>query len=261
MSNEAIFERNRAAWNQASEYHQKARKNALLKGFEDSDFTTFNTEYDAVVVQQLKHIDFHGKTIAQIQCQNGRELLSLMKYGAEEAIGFDISDVAISEAEQLAEIAKMNAMFVRTNILEIDDKYNNCFDFIYISEGSLQWFPDLNNYFRAVSKLLKKDGQIFISEIHPFVHCFENGFDKFLSYFEKGPYNYVTGIDYVGGVQYASDECFWFMHKISDIISAILQANIEIQAFDEYAVGNSKNETLKQLDGFPLSYILIGKKK
>jgi SAM-dependent methyltransferase len=233
MSNKNIFEGNRAAWNQASKYHQKARKNSLLKSFENPDFTTFNSDYDDVVVNKLKHINFDGMTIAQMQCQNGRELLSLMKFGAKEAIGFDISDIAISEAEQLAEIAKLNAKFVRTNILEIDDKYNDYFDFIYISEGSLQWFPDLNNYFNVLSRLLKKGGQILISEIHPFVHFFDNGFDfekqntdKLISYFRKGPYNYAKGIDYVGGVEYESDDFFWFMHKISDIISAILQANI-----------------------------------
>lgn len=268
MSNKNIFEGNRAAWNQASRYHQKARKNSLLKGFENPDFTTFNSDYDNVVFNKLKHISFDGKIIAQMQCQNGRELLSLMKFGAKEAIGFDISDIAISEAEQLAETAKLNAKFVRTNILEIDDKYNDYFDFIYISEGSLQWFPDLNNYFDVLSRLLKKGGQILVSEIHPFVYFFNNGFDfekqnldKLTSYFKKEPYNYATGIDYVGGVEYESDDCFWFMHKISDIISAILQADIEIREFDEYNLGNAANETVKLLNGFPLSYIIIGTKK
>src|ERR1035437_9719750 len=136
MSNKNVFEGNRAAWNQASKYHQKARKSSLLKGFENPDFTIFSTDYDNVVVNKLKHINFDGKIIAQIQCQNGRELLSLMKFGVKEAIGFDISDIAISEAEKLAKTAKLSAKFVRTNILEIDDKYNDYFDFIYISEGS-----------------------------------------------------------------------------------------------------------------------------
>jgi hypothetical protein len=34
----------------------------------------------------LKHINFDDKTIAQMQCQNGREMLSLMKFGAKEAM-------------------------------------------------------------------------------------------------------------------------------------------------------------------------------
>ncbi len=99
-----------------------------------------------------------------------------MRLGAKEGVGFDISDAAISEAEELAGIAKLNARFVRTNALEIDETYNDCFDFIYISQGSLQWFPDLNDYFSVISRLLKKDGKIIIFEIHPFKYFFENGF-------------------------------------------------------------------------------------
>ncbi|WP_010246438.1 class I SAM-dependent methyltransferase [Acetivibrio cellulolyticus] len=269
MNDNNMFESNRAAWNEALEYHQKARNNSLKIGFNDSNFTVFNGEYDNIVINKLNQIDLSGKTISQMQCNNGRELLSLMKLGAKEAIGFDISDTAISEAKQLAEIAKLNVKFIRSNILEIDDQYNDCFDFIYISEGSLQWFPDLNDYFSVLSRLLKKDGQIFISEIHPFFYIFGNGFDfkkqnfdSITSYFKKGPYNYSTGIDYVGGVKYESSECFWFMHKISDIINAIIQTGIEIQEFDEYTLGNSDNETSKLLNNaFPRSYILIGKKK
>lgn len=268
MSNKNIFEGNRVAWNQASKYHQKARENSLLKGFEDPNFTTFSSEYDNIVVNKLKHINFDGKIIAQMQCQNGRELLSLMKFGAKAAVGFDISDIAIAEAEQLAEISKLSAKFVRTNILEIDDKYNDYFDFIYISEGSLQWFPDLNKYFDVLSRLLKKDGQIFISEIHPFVYFFNNGFDfqkrnldKLTSYFKKEPYNYATGLDYIGGAKYESEECFWFMHKMADVITAMIQADIEMQEFNEYNLGNTDNEVVNLLKGFPLSYILIGRKK
>lgn len=41
-----------------------------------------------------------------------------MQLGAKEGVGFDISDAAISEAEELAEIAKENARFIRTNALE-----------------------------------------------------------------------------------------------------------------------------------------------
>lgn len=60
-----------------------------------------------------------------------------MRLGAKEAVGFDISDAAILEAEQLTEIAKLNARFIRTNALEVDVKYNDYFDFILISQGSL----------------------------------------------------------------------------------------------------------------------------
>jgi len=268
MNKKTITESNRAAWNQALEYHQKARNNSLQVGFENPSFTTFDRDCDEILIDKLKNIDFSGKTISQMPCNNGRELLSLMTFGAKEAIGFDISDIAISEAKELAEISKLNVKFEREDILEIDDKYNNYFDFIYISEGSLQWFPDLNDYFSVVSRLLKKDGKILIFEMHPFAYFFENGFesekqnfDEMTSYFNKGPYSYEDGLDYVGGVKYESKECFWFMHKMSDIFNAILKNNMEIEEFNEYNMEMANNDSIKFLDKFPLSYILIAKKK
>ena len=260
MSNNNIFESNRIAWNQAMEYHQQARKDSLEVGFENSAFTVFNGEYDHILIAKLNHVDLTGKTIAQLPCNNGQELLSLMRLGAKEAVGFDISDVAISEAKLLADIANLNVNYVRTDILEINDKYNGRFDFIYISEGSLQWFPSLCDYFSVVSRLLKKNGQLLIYEMHPFMFFFDNGFKKLSSYFEKGPYNYVNGLDYLGGVEYESNECFWFMHKMSDIISALL-VDFEILEFEEYNFGHTDSKLVKPLGRVPFCFILSGRKK
>jgi 2-polyprenyl-3-methyl-5-hydroxy-6-metoxy-1,4-benzoquinol methylase len=58
--------------------------------------------------------------------------------GAEKGIGFDISDAAIEEANELKAITGLNVDFYRTNILDIDDSFNDSIDFIFISEGSLQ---------------------------------------------------------------------------------------------------------------------------
>jgi len=262
-----ITETNRTAWNEAQKYHQKARNNSLQLGFKDPNFTTLNRDCDEILMKKLKNINLNNKTIGQLPCNNGRELLSLMKLGAKKAVGFDISDVAIEEAKELTKISKLNAKFERKDILEINNEYNNYFDFIYISEGSLQWFPDLNSYFSVISRLLKKDGKILIFEIHPFAYFFENGFEikkqnfqEITPYFEKGPYSYEDGLDYIGGVKYEAKECNWFMHKMSDIINAIIKNNIKIEEFEEYNLEMANNDEAKFLNKFPLSYILIAKK-
>ena len=267
MNIKKITESNRDAWNEALGYHQRARDNSLQTGFANPDFTTLDRDCDEVLVEKIEKMNISGKTIAQLPCNNGRELLSLMRFGAKEAVGFDISDVAIEEAKQLAEISGLNAKFERVNILEIDGKYDGFFDFIYISEGSLQWFPDLNEYFSVVSRLLKENGEILIFEMHPFAYFFENGyspdnqnFDKMISYFDKRPYSYKDGIDYIGGVQYEAKDCYWFMHKMSDIINALLQNGITILEFNEYNLEMANNDAITHLDKFPLSYILTGKK-
>jgi len=267
MNIKDITESNRDAWNQALTYHQKARNNSLQTGFKDSNFTTLNRDCDEVLIDKIDNMNIAGKIICQMPCNNGRELLSLMRFGAKEAVGFDISDIAIEEAGQLAHISGLNAKFERVNILEIDSKFDEYFDFIYISEGSLQWFPSLDDYFSVVSRLLNKNGEILIFEIHPFAYFFENdhspqkqNFDKMISYFDKGPFNYKNGLDYVGGIKYEAKECFWFMHKMSDIINAVLKNGIKIQEFNEYNLEMANNESIKNLEKFPLSYMLIGKK-
>lgn len=267
--NNDVFEKNRQAWNEALVYHQKARNNYLQEGFKNSDFTTFNRERDTPLVKKLNEISLKDKVIAHLPCNNGRELLSLMKFGAAKGIGFDISDTAISEAKELAAIAKLNVEFHRANILDIDDKFNNSFDFIYISEGSLQWFDSLNEYFRIISKLLKQNGKIIIFEMHPFAYFFEEiddenkdiTLDDFMSYFEKGPHSYKGGLDYVGQTEYEAKECYWYMHKLSDIINAIIHNGLEIEDFEEYGTEMADDETTKSINKFPLGYLMNCKKK
>ncbi len=267
-SPEDMFESNRTAWNEAMAYHSRARGEALQNGFENPDYSVFDRDCDGVLLDKLAGIDLAGKTIAQLPCNNGRELLSLARFGgAHEAVGFDISDAAIEEARVLSAKAKLNARFERTNILEIGDEYNKRFDFIYISEGSLQWFPDLGEYFSVVGRLLKSGGKVLIFEMHPFAYFFETGFDAanpdfaaLTPYFDKGPYNYKGGLDYVGGVEYEAAPCYWFMHKLSDILNAVTGNGMTVRSFDEYNLEMANNPQARLLDKFPLSYILVAEK-
>jgi 2-polyprenyl-3-methyl-5-hydroxy-6-metoxy-1,4-benzoquinol methylase len=121
--NDDFSEKNREAWNEALVFHQRARNNSLQEGFKDPNFTTFNRDCDDILVKKLNAINLKDKLIAQLPCNNGRELLSLFKFGAKKGIGFDISDMAISEAKELAAISNLNVEFYRTNILDIDDTY------------------------------------------------------------------------------------------------------------------------------------------
>ena len=169
---ETMAKSNRLAWNEASIYHQAARKNSLYDGFSQIDFTVFDRDCDSVLLEKLNRIDLEGKMIAQLPCNNGRKLLSLMRFGAKHSVGFDISDEAVKEARKLADIFGMDADFHRMNALEIPTEHNGLYDFIYISEESLQWFPDLQKYFSVVFRLLRNGGSLLIFEMHPFAYFF-----------------------------------------------------------------------------------------
>jgi hypothetical protein len=106
MEIDTIINNNRQAWNEAFKYHQWARDDKLFNGFLDPDFSTFDRECDKILISEIQKINLNGKIIGQLPCNNGRELLSLMKFGAKEGIGFDFSDIAIDEAKKLTEISK-----------------------------------------------------------------------------------------------------------------------------------------------------------
>ncbi len=266
--NEKMYEKNREAWNQALEYHQKAKKEKLLESFKQPDFSVYGGAYHGeVLTNKINDIGLQGKRIAHIQCHNGRELISITNSQVKQAVGFDISDVAIEDAKEFAFVANKEIDFVRTNILEIDSKYYNYFDFVFISEGALQWFQDLDEYMCVVSKLLKKGGNLLISELHPFYYLFENKkadekviSSNLISYFEKEANNYSDGLDYMGGEVYDSKEMFWFVHKVSDIINSTIKNNIELISFDEYNLCNDYlDEELNSK--LPTRYLMVGVKR
>jgi len=266
--NRELCEKNREAWNEATAYHRKARKEFLHEGFKNPNFNTFDRTGDDVLIEKLNQIGLTGKVVAQLPCNNGRELLSLIGLGAQKGFGFDISDAAIAEANELKAISNLNAEFYRTNILDIDDSFNDSIDFIYISEGSLQWYASLYDYFKIVTKLLKPNGKLLIYEIHPFAYYFEHQTDRdkaitlddFISYFEKGPFTYKKGLDYIGQTDYDAKDCCWYMHKFSDILNAILQNCLHIENIEEYATEMAGNEIVINMDKFPLSYMISCRK-
>jgi len=172
-----ITEANRKAWNQATPIHQKGRAGSLKKLFKQKGYSTL----DDLITARLKDLGLKGKRVAQLCCNNGRETLSLVNLGAESAVGFDISDEAINEAKEFAEISGLNCDFVRSDVYDIGEEYYNQFDLIYISIGALSWLPDLDRFYRIVTAMLKREGLLVVYEMHPFTYLLaaedEEGYD------------------------------------------------------------------------------------
>jgi len=261
-------EANRVAWNEVTPIHQKARKINFEKEFAQPGYSRL----DELVSEKLKNYGIKGKRVAQLNCNNGRETLSMVSLGADSAVGFDISDEAIKEAKKLAKIAGVKCTFVRIDIYDIGEEYNNQFDLVLITIGALPWMPDLSRYFEIVSRMLKKDGTLVVYEEHPFMDMFavegEEGYDpdnpeKIVnSYFREDPWVNYDGIDYVGKSVYKSEVNYCFIHPLSEIINGVIKSRVEILEFNEYIHNlNSEFEELEKNQKIPMSYLLIGRKK
>ncbi len=259
-------EANREAWNEVIPRHQQAAKEKWDQAYSQPGFVRLNDDELA----QLRRIRLQGKAVAHLCCNNGVELLSLKNLGAAECVGFDISDLAIQEAQERAGRCHIDCQYVRSDVYEIPPEYENRFDLLYISAGGLGWLPDLNLFFARAAALLQEDGYVFIHEAHPFTEMLPVDSTKGADvlriiepYFKSEPYIEYGGLDYVGGTQYHSDKpLYWFVHTLSDILMALIENQLAIEHFSEYetdiSAGHKRLEQARA--GVPLSYIMIGRK-
>lgn len=267
MDKEKYINANREAWNEATLKHQEARGDKLKNAFASEGYSTL----DEFITAKMKQYHIEGKDVAQLCCNNGRELLSMLNLGAKSGVGFDISDEAINEAGELAEISGLAAKFVRTDVLEIGHEYDDLFDMIYISIGALTWLPDLRLFFKIVWRLLRNNGVLIIYEQHPFTNMLAASDEKeydashplevVFSYFRTEPWEENSGIDYIGKTTYEAKTAYSFTQKISDILNPMIQSGIGLVELIEYDHDISLMwECLEKEKMVPLSYILVGQK-
>ena len=258
-------EANRQAWNEAMPYHQKANRDKWDKAFSVPGFVAQSGEE----LELLKGLDVSGKRVAHLSCNNGVELMSLENLGATQCVGFDISDEAIQEATQRAKSCGLSTQFVRSDVFDIPDTYNNQFDMVYISIGCLGWLPDVEGFFGVIARLLKKDGVLFAHEMHPFCEMLPsddmkdaNPMTLIEPYFKEEPYVENSGIDYIGNVEYEAKTQYWFVWTLSDIMMSMVKNGLALSHFTEYPTDISAcHERNQEMEpAIPLSYILMGKK-
>jgi len=268
MPDDDYAEKNRAAWNQAAPVHRAHRKDALLQAVKSPSFNVL----DQTAQRTLSTIGIEGCKVAQLCCNNGRELISLLKMGASSGVGFDISDAFIAEARQLAALAEVNCKFVRTNVLDIREAHHRRYDLVFISVGVLSWFADLDRFFAVCQRLLLPGGSLFIYEMHPFLdmlaapddpeYDIEDELKIAFPYFSTKPWVSVNGLDYVGGTTYESSEAISFPHTFSEIFTTILSNGFRITSFEEHPYGVSGAfKHLEKHQKIPMCYTLTARKK
>ncbi len=252
---------NRAAWNQAAGVHERQNFEQLARDFQAPGFSLL----DETITRLFLQVGLENTPVAQLQCNNGRELLSIKNLGAGTCVGFDISEAFIEQARRLAKGSGIDCQFVAADIYAIPESYNEQFGIVFISVGSLGWIPDLERYFQVVRRLLRPGGRLIIYEEHPILDMFEPGAPDpmrlYHSYFKEQPYIDQDGLDYYGHTTYESLPTYWFHHKLSDIFSAILGQGLAIQAFEEYPrdLSNVFAYLEQQPAMPPLSYALLAR--
>lgn len=263
---EKYIEGNKAAWEEAFANRDASWGADITERIQKEDYPFFEKE----MVDLLRNIDTEGKTVGQFCCNNGRELLSLVKCGkAAKGIGFDIAENMVAFANEKASELNLPCTFEAVNVYDIDDKFKEQFDIVIITVGAICWFEDLDRFFEVVAKCMKPGALLLINEKHPCTNMLaadgDEGFDPvhrkecLFSYFEH-EWTGNEGIYYMTLKRYRSKTFTDYTHPMSDIITGMCNNGIVVTGLQEFDHDNGAGFSVIDNSGFPLSMILQGRK-
>jgi ubiquinone/menaquinone biosynthesis C-methylase UbiE len=227
---------NREAWDEVAPVHGKINQSRLVKAFSKPGYN----KLDDHCIDRLREIGVQGKSVAQLCCNNGQDLLSVKSLGAGYCVGFDASKAFIEQARELAGASGYsNVEFVATDIYEIPADKTGPYDIVMTTIGVIGWMPDLGGFFDVFARLTRPGGHVFMEETHPVLLMYEEGggdepsYLKY-SYFKEEPWVETTGLDYYGKTKYESKPHYSFQHTLAEIMMAAISAGFELRHFSEF---------------------------
>ena len=259
-----ITESNRLAWDAtAIEHGLNPDWEQLKAGIVSPGFSTF----DSTISNILKKLPIQGKSVVQVGCNNGRELLSALSLGASAGLGIDQSNNFIEQAKELTLISGRDCDFLKANIYALPPSVPKDFDIALITIGVLNWMPDLEAFFNVVAGLLNSSGELVVYETHPFLEMFDPAASDphalSISYFTEEPYVSEETFVYGEGEPSKAPTSYWFTHRLSEIINATIQAGLDIDRIVEYPHSNRESEFdiyTNQIAQLPMCFTLTAHK-
>ncbi|MFD2247660.1 class I SAM-dependent methyltransferase [Pontibacter ruber] len=259
------IELNRRSWNARTDFHVKS------DFYDVEGFLKGNTSLKEIELNLLG--DLQGKSLLHLQCHFGQDTLSLGRMGAQ-VTGVDLSDKAISQANELAHKAGIPADFICCDLYDLPQHLDKQFDIVFTSYGTIGWLPDLQKWGQIISRFLKPGGRFVFVEFHPVVWMFDDNFKTVkYNYFNEGPIIETGNGTYADRDAPIALECVTWNHPLSEVLNSLIGNGLEINAFEEfdYSPFNCFNETIEVGSGkyrikhlgnrIPMVYALVATKK
>ncbi|MBQ7845850.1 MAG: class I SAM-dependent methyltransferase [Clostridia bacterium] len=181
---------------------------------------------------------FQGVRVANICGSCGKKAVPLAVLGAEVTV-FDISAHNARYATELAQAAQVSLRYEVGDVLEIDlEKYGESFDVVFMEDGILHYFHDLDQFMGMMHALLKPGGRLICSDFHPLTKVMDVlGFQRpAMSYFSTD----ILEAEMPHAKFYEEEQrqqfpkCRLRLYTLSEIINAVIAAGFTLKQFDEH---------------------------
>lgn len=237
------FADNEANWDDRAHIHISSD----MYGVEHLISTTGHID-NTVALDKDRLGDLTNRDVLHLQCHIGTDTLSLARLGARSVTGLDLSAESLKYAHNIAQRAGYDISFVHANVYDAIEALNahtdeTRFDLVYTGIGALGWLPDMRAWACAVAGLLRPGGQFFIREDHPTSMILADeitdsglniGFDYFdmsvLTEDEESTYTDSDNTAFV--IKHRRNH--WWNHRLDTIITALLEAGLILDSFEEY---------------------------
>ncbi|MCR6475559.1 class I SAM-dependent methyltransferase [Variovorax sp. ZS18.2.2] len=277
-----LHEANRLSWNAATVAHNSHKGDQAA--FFRADGSTLFPEETALLG------DVKGLALLHLQCNAGQDTLSIARLGAK-VTGVDISDEAVAFATRLSAQSGIPARFERSDVYDYfrdAGARGERYDIVFCSYGTLCWLSDISAWARGVAQLLEPGGRFVFIDFHPYAMVFDETWQFHYDYFNDAPVpeagvgDYVVqsgdGLvrdDYEPGVQdfRNPNPSFEFAWGVGEVITALAEAGLAVERFDEYPYANGWKpfEGMRDIGGkrmappesmprIPLMYSLVARR-
>jgi SAM-dependent methyltransferase len=185
--------------------------------------------------------DIAGKNVLHLQCHIGRDTLCLARRGAI-ATGLDFSGVALGVARRLAVETGLNATFVEGAVDRAPELTPGPFDLVFTTWGTIIWLPDIKIWARAIASVLRPGGELYFADAHPGFLLLEEEAGRLTPTYDfqtpaDRPLEFVDATTYTGDPTImAHQSSRQWIHSLSSIFSALIEAGMTIAMFREHEV-------------------------
>lgn len=225
---------NRANWDSRVPHHEQ--------GYGLDRYRDDPTYLSDVVRFDLPRLgDVAGLDAVHLQCHIGTDTVSLARLGARMT-GLDFSEPALDVARRLAADTGASIDYVHADVYDaVEVLGRERFDLVFTGIGALCWIPDVRRWASVVAGLLRPGGRLFIREGHPMLWTLSDPRDDELvvvefPYFETEGgtafHEASTYVEHEGELE--SPATIQFNHGIGEILTAVMDARLELVAFDEH---------------------------
>jgi 2-polyprenyl-3-methyl-5-hydroxy-6-metoxy-1,4-benzoquinol methylase len=233
MDKQSYFDTNRKSWDERVAIHRRDETNFydVQKVLDGDD------KLNAIEANEIG--DVRGLRIAHLQCHFGLDSICLARRGAS-VTGLDFSSAAITEARSLAEKLGVDAHFVEGNVYDARRHLEGDFDLVYVTWGAINWLPDIAQWAKVVSSLLKESGRLYLAESHPNILPFDWVDGRIAPRYEwrtpeDQPITDETPTTYTGAADIlANRKTFAWQHPLSDIINGLVAAGMTLSWLHEH---------------------------